>query len=299
MKGLRGADESQELRHLIDRRPGRLDVSDQYKPATMTHTPQAQTAKNIALRQAREAQEAPVADKDASKYSYFSAEKAKTKEFRPQYQSFFAKPLVLKSDLETKAVRPHFNPSYLSPDFHNLSEGPHFTESRWMTHNQRRPDQIHGDPFNQFPKHPVHDDTENEKNRMRSAGRIPTLHQKAAQDMIRSQTQVQDPNARNGHTYEPPKKVIPAAKDMVLVEAAGVPSNCSPYMHFQLRKYLRFPSANSTQKAQYTTTRAGWGEQPKYETAMFKYPDSVMRQSKYGVNNLTEGQAKDYLETRE
>jgi len=70
-------------------------------------------------------------------------------------------------------------------------------------------------------------------------------------------------------------------------------------MYFQLRKYLRFPSANSTQKASYMATREGYGDilKPKYKT--FKYPDEVMMTSKYGTNNMTEAQCKEYLETRE
>jgi hypothetical protein len=99
------------------------------------------------------------------------------------------------------------------------------------------------------------------------------------------------------HTYETPKKN--ARSDIVLVEAAGVPSNCSPFMHFQLRKYLRFPSANSTQKASYMATRAGYGDHDKPKYKPFSYPEEVMMRSKYGTRNLTEAQAKDYLETRE
>jgi len=253
---------------------------------TQQLTPNNAMASKVQVRASRDALP------ENSQHSYFSEKK----EAKPQYQSFFAKPLVLKSDLSTNAVRPHFNPSFLSPDFHNLSQGPFHNNCTWATHNTRRGEQIHGDPFNQFPKHHVHDDTANEKRRMVSAGRVPTVTAQAALEQLRSQTQVE---GAKKHTYEPPKKTIPAAKDMVLVEAAGVPSNCSPYMHFQLRKYLRFPSANSTQKAEYKMTREGFGVHPKYKYEPFKYPDSVMRESNYGVRNMTEEQCKDYLETRE
>lgn len=78
-----------------------------------------------------------------------------------------------------------------------------------------------------------------------------------------------------------------------------MPSNCSPYMYFQLRKYLRFPSANSTQKATYTSMRDGFGQHPKIVKKPFKYPDHVMDRAKYGTRNMTEQQCKDYLNTRE
>jgi len=104
-----------------------------------------------------------------------TVDKKPLKDFNPKYQSFFAKPLVLKSDLKTNVDRPHFNPSFLSPDFHNLSQGPHYEKSRWADHNQSRKDRIPGDHSTAFPQHPVHDDTFNETRRMKSAGRIPAI----------------------------------------------------------------------------------------------------------------------------
>jgi hypothetical protein len=82
--------------------------------ATPNHAEKAQLQASLAKR-AQRAEAQKDHHSQASKYSYSEAKHA------PQYQSFFAKPLVLKSDLTTNAVRPHFNPSFLQPDMHNLS----------------------------------------------------------------------------------------------------------------------------------------------------------------------------------
>ena len=174
---------------------------------------------------------------------------------------------MLKSDLKTNVDRPHFNPSFLSPDFHNLSQGPHFEKSRWATHNISRDDKNSGDPFTAFPQHPVHDDTFNETRRMKSAGRIPAITS-AQYEQMRSQTQQaydHEEHMKRLAAYATPKKTVQNEhKYYGLVESAGVPSNCSPHMYFQLRKFLRFPSANSTTKASYMKTRPGFGSATKY-----------------------------------
>jgi len=146
---------------------------------------------------------------------------------------------VLKSDLKTCVERPHFNPSFLSPDFHNLSQGPHFEKSRWADHNQSRKDKfaVTGEHFTAFPQHPVHDDTFNETRRMKSAGRIPAVNE---YEKMRSQTQQaydHEEHMKKLAAYAKPTKKnnADAYKFDGLVESAGVPSNCSPYMYFQLR----------------------------------------------------------------
>lgn len=83
--------------------------------------------------------------------------------------------------------------------------------------------------------------------------------------------------------------------DKEVVEAAGVPSNCSPFMYFELRKHMRFPSAISTQAASYRHTRSGYGQAPKYKYKAFKYPSDA----RTGTMNLTVDQCRDYLEKRE
>ena len=134
----------------------------------------------------------------------------------------------MKSELRANALRPHNNPSFLSPDFHNLSQGPHFKETRMVRHNTRRQDAL----TNTTPKLPAVADSE--KGRLKAAGLIPTIPLDQAP---------LSPKVERKYTYQPSKKVIPRKEDIYLTEAAGVPTNCSPFMYFQMRKYLRFPSA--------------------------------------------------------
>lgn len=88
----------------------------------------------------------------------------------------FAPDIKFKSDFKTNAVRPHFNPSFLSPDFHNLSLKPDFKETRWAKHNTMKDRKEHpSDPFSQFPQYKVPNNTDAEFRRLKSAGRIPTM----------------------------------------------------------------------------------------------------------------------------
>jgi len=147
----------------------------------------------------------------------------------------------------------------------------------------------------------VHDDKPFETRRMKSAGRVPAISAEQYEKM-RSQTEQaydHEEHMKRLAAYATPKKASQNEhKFDGLVESAGVPSNCSPYMYFQLRQFLRFPSANSTQKASYIKTREGFGKATKYNYESFKYPEHTVTKSK-GAMNMTEEQNKEYLKTRE
>ena len=114
-----------------------------------------------------------------------------------------------------------------------------------LRHNTRRESTL----SNTTPKLPRAEAID-EKGRLKAAGLIPHIPLEEAP---------LSPKVERKYTYQPTKKVIPKKEDLDLTEAAGVPTNCSPFMYFQMRKYLRFPSASSQQKADYTFTREGFG----------------------------------------
>ena len=118
-------------------------------------------------------------------------------------------------------MRPHNNPSFLTPDFNNLSEGPHFNKTWVSTHNRAKEVVDASNTFNFFPKFTFPDNKAAERQRLKSAGLIPTCRLRTPQ------TQDQ----RRTYKMRPDPKIIPSKEEIELVQAAGVQTKFSPFMY--------------------------------------------------------------------
>jgi hypothetical protein len=153
-----------------------------------------------------------------------------------------------------------------------------------VRHNTRRQDTL----TNTTPKLPAVVDSE--KGRLKAAGLIPSIPLDQAP---------LSPKVERKYTYQPTKKVIPKKEEIQLTEAAGVPTNCSPFMYYQMRKYLRFPSAQSMEKAAYTVTSEHFGQTQEYKKQPFQYPKALMEGADYSPHRLTEAQAESWANAKD